>query len=388
MAHFDVGGHALLRASVKNYEDVVPVVDPGDYGKVLQEIERGELSESTRLELASKAMAHVGTHDQAFQVYLEELKRGVKKPFPETLCLAYRKLLELRYGENPHLRAVLYADGEGLARAEHIGGPPPSFNNFADMDAGWDLVLEFEEPAVAIIKHGSPCGVAVSGTLVKALESARACDPPSAYGSVIAINRPLDRSTAENLISDFVEVVVAPGYDSGVVEILERKRRLRIFRASLETRKRREFKQISGGVLVQEPDVSRLEPLRLNFVTRKKPSETELKDLVFAWRVVKHVKSNAIVLAKQLKTVGIGGGQPSRVGAVELALKKAGSNAEGSVLASDGFFPFADSIELAARAGVSAVIQPGGSIRDSEVISAADERGLKMVFTGVRCFKH
>jgi phosphoribosylaminoimidazolecarboxamide formyltransferase/IMP cyclohydrolase len=256
------------------------------------------------------------------------------------------------------------------------------------LDAGWGLALEFEEPATVIIKHQNPCGVACAENLSEAFKLAQACDPISAYGSVIAVNRAFDPKTAEMVVSGFVEAVIAPGYEGEALNIFKHKKRLRVLEAREGEKEKLELKQISGGLLLQERDVFRLDPAELKFVTKKKPSKPELRDLLFAWHVVKHVKSNAIVLAKERATIGIGAGQPSRVGAVELAIKKAGGRTKDAVLASDGFIPFPDSVQIAADAGIRAIIQPGGSIRDSEVIRAAEEHNLTMVLTGLRCFKH
>jgi phosphoribosylaminoimidazolecarboxamide formyltransferase/IMP cyclohydrolase len=389
LTQLDVGGHALLRASIKNYKNVVIVVCPEDYERVLHELEKGELNKNTRFELALKAVDYICAYDQTVQAYFRGLlSKAGESLFPPVLYLVYRKLRELRYGENPHLKAALYSIDEGLTQAKQLSGIPLSFNNLADLDAGWSLVQEFEKPVAAIIKHQNPCGVACAETLREAFELARACDPVSAYGGVIALNRTLDPQTAEMVVSGFVEAVIAPEYEKEALDILKRKARLRVLETPGKEKRGLELKQISGGLLAQERDIARLDLTKLKFVTNRKPSEAELEDLSFAWRVVKYAKSNAIVLAKGQASVGIGAGQPSRVGAVELAINKAGEQAKGAALASDGFFPFPDSVQIAADAGVKAIIQPGGSIRDPEIVKAADDRGVAMVFTGLRCFKH
>jgi len=399
LENIDIGGHALLRAAVKNFRSVGVVVNPDKYEKVLSEIrETGGLIERTREELALEALAYASAYDFAIRTYLNEVLRPEKdsSPFPAVLQLTYRRSRDMRYGENPHQRSALYSETargvSGVALAEQLHGGELSFNNLADLDAGWDLVWEFEEPTAAIIKHRSPCGVACGESLLEAYKKAYGCDPTSAYGGVIAVNRPLDGATAGEIASTFNEAVVAPRYEAGALEALKQKKNLRVLVLTPAGESERgtplQFRQISGGMLVQERDTLLIRGEGLNFVTRKRPSEEELGDLLFAWKVAKHVRSNAMVLAKARQAVGVGAEQTSRVGALEIAVRKAGERSRGSVLASDAFIPFPDSVHLAASAGVTAIIQPGGSIRDKEVIDAADEHGIAMVFTGVRHFKH
>lgn len=396
----DIGGQALLRAAAKNFRSVGVVVNPDRYEKVLSELRAtGWLSEQTREELALEAFAQASAYDTAIHAYLKEVhKRKVKdaSPFPLILQPTYRRLRGLRYGENPHQGGALYGEvgarRAGVAFARQLHGKELSFNNLADLDAGWDLMKEFEEPTAAIIKHQNPCGVACGKDLLEAYRKAYACDPTSAYGGVIAVNRPLDEATAAEIVPVFVEAIIAPSYEAGALEALKKKKHLRILELSLGERGGRDttwqLRQISGGMLVQEKDAILIRENGLKVATRKKPFEQEMGDLLFAWKVAKHVKSNAVVLAKEKQTVGIGAGQMSRIDSLEIAVKKAGERARGSALASDGFFPFPDSIHRAAEAGVAAIIQPGGSIRDEEVIRAADEHSIAMVFTGIRHFKH
>lgn len=401
LENIDIGGQTLLRAAAKNFRAVGVVVNPDRYEQVLSELRAtGGLSERNREELALEAFAHASAYDLAIHEYLEEVQRLKSEgasPFPLIFQPTYRKSKDLIYGENPHQRGALYGEigarkVPGVAFARQLHGKEISFNNFADLDAGWDLMQEFEEPTAAIIKHQNPCGVACGKDLLEAYKKAYACDPTSAYGGVIVVNRPLDENTAKEIVPHFFEAIIATGYGAGAVETLKEKKNLRIleFPAGQEVGQNNTWQllQISGGMLVQEKDsiLARREEMRV--VTRKKPSDEELEDLVFALKVVKHVKSNAISLAKGKQTVGIGAGQMSRIDSLDLAVRKAGDRANGSVLASDGFFPFSDSIHRAAEAGVTAVIQPGGSIRDGEVIKAADEHGIAMIVTGIRHFRH
>lgn len=397
----DIGGQALLRAAAKNFRAVGVVVNPDRYEKVLSELRAtGGLSEQTKEDLALEAFAHISAYDLAIHAYLEEVRRHKAKgasPFPLILQPTYRRSQDLRYGENPHQRGALYREVGtrrtlGVASARQLQGKELSLNNLADLDAGWDLMLEFEEPTAAIIKHQNPCGVACGKDLLDAYRKAYACDPTSAYGGVIAVNRSLDETTAREIAPVFFEATIAPGYEAGALEALKGKKHLRILEFSAGEEGGQgttwQLMQISGGMLVQEKDAILIHREEMKVVTRKKPSEEGLADLIFAWKVAKHVKSNAIVLAEGKQTVGIGAGQMSRIDSLDVAVRKAGERAKESVLASDGFFPFPDSVHQAAEAGVTAIIQPGGSIRDGEVIKAADEHGIAMVFTGIRHFKH
>jgi len=401
LENIDIGGQALLRAAAKNFRAVGVVVNPDRYEKVLSELRAtGGLNEGTREELALEAFAHASAYDLAIHAYLEDVhqhKSEGASPFPPIFQPTYRKSNDLIYGENPHQRGALYDEigvekVPGVAFARQLHGKEVSFNNLADLDAGWELLREFEEPTVAIIKHQNPCGVACGKSLLEAFRKAYACDPTSAYGGVITVNRLLDETTAKEIVPVFFEAIIAPGYLDGTLETLKGKKNLRIleFPAGGEGDRDTTWQllQISGGMLVQEKDAILIRREEMKVVTRKKPSDEELEDLIFALKVAKHVKSNAISLAKGKQTVGIGAGQMSRIDSLDLAVRKAGEKAVGSVLASDGFFPFPDSIHRAAEAGVTAVIQPGGSIRDGEVIKAADEHGIAMVLTGIRHFRH
>ena len=396
--NIDIGGPSMLRAGAKNYTGVGVVTDPSDYPKLLAEIGEhgGALSERTRFALARKAFAHSAAYEAAIGNYLTALgPDGRPAAFPESLTLQFEKLHDLRYGENPHQVAAFYRDagpGHGLADHVQIQGKELSFNNIADADAAWECVRNFDEAACVIVKHANPCGVAIGTTVREAYERAFATDPTSAFGGVVAFNRALDAATAEAVCKPFVEVVVAPEFDAGARKAFAAKPNVRVLAVELaSTAQKYDFKRIGGGLLVQVPDDRALARSDLRTVTRARPTDGQLGDLMFAWRVAKYVKSNAIVFCKDGRTLGIGAGQMSRVDAArvaELKAKEAGLSLAGSVVASDAFFPFRDGVEMVARAGAKAVIQPGGSLRDDEVIAAADELGLVMVFTGVRHFRH
>jgi phosphoribosylaminoimidazolecarboxamide formyltransferase / IMP cyclohydrolase len=390
----DIGGPTMIRAAAKNAAFSAVVATPESYDAVLSELREseGRLSLGTRESLAAEAFASTARYDTAIARWFAE--RG--EDFPDLFARAFEKVLDLPYGENPHQRAAYYAQVGArmhvLSMVKQHQGKPLSFNNLLDLDAARRLAAEFEVPACAIVKHNNPCGSAVGRTALDAYRRAFACDPLSAFGGVIALNRPVDRETAEAIAGQFVEVLIAPGYDEGALEVLEGKPNARV----LEDNERRtlpfsdpDLKQVSGGLLVQDRDLAQLEERsEMQVVTERKPGEAEWSEMLFAWRVCRHVRSNAIVLAKDLATVGIGAGQMSRVDSVRLAVEKAQSSLEGAALASDAFFPFADGPELAIEAGVRAVIQPGGSKRDDEVIEAADRAGIAMVFTGRRHFRH
>ncbi len=387
----DIGGVALLRAAAKNWERVAVLSDPGQYNPVIEELrhQEGILLEATRRRLAYEAFARTAAYDAAITAYFGGQTAG----FPDLLTLGYRKVADTRYGENPHQRGAFYRDlvpGPGtLPQARQHQGKELSFNNIADLDAAWGLVWEFTPPAAAIIKHATPCGVATAVTLVQAYTGARATDPTSAFGGVVAFNRPVDDVTATEILSIFTEAVIAPGYSPAASALLAKRPNLRLLEAvPLRPARVLQLKTVAGGLLAQELDTTDFDERQLAVVTPRAPTSAELTDLHFAWKVAKWVKSNAIVLAKDGTTVGIGAGQPNRVGAVEIAITVAGDRARGAVMASDAFFPFRDGIDAAARAGVSAVIQPGGSVRDAEVISAAGEHQMAMVLTGVRHFRH
>jgi phosphoribosylaminoimidazolecarboxamide formyltransferase/IMP cyclohydrolase len=385
----DIGGVSLLRAAAKNWERVAVVSSPDQYREVLTELDRtGGISEESRRRLARAAFARTASYDAAIATYF-----AGSRAFPERLTLPYRKLKDLRYGENPHQRGALYVgehDVSGtVAAATQLQGKELSFNNFADLGAAWELVHEFVRPAATVVKHAAPCGTAVGETALEAYTAAHACDPVSAFGGVVAFNREIDEETAQAVTQIFTEAVIAPAVSEKARLVFKRKPNLRLLEAGWKRPDpSREFRSISGGILVQDADARDLDEFPLRVVTPRSPTPQEMEDLLFAWKVVKWVRSNAIVLAKNVATVGIGGGQPNRVGSVIIAVKGAGDRAKGSVLASDAFFPFRDGVDEAARAGVTAVIQPGGSVRDEEAIAAATEHDMAMVFTGIRRFRH
>jgi len=401
--NIDIGGVALIRAAAKNHDAVTVVTDPADYERVVAEFNAGDgtVGAATRRALALKAFAMTAAYDAAIA---EWMGREEEVVFPQTLALAGRLAERLRYGENPHQSAAFYTTSEirpGVATARQLQGKELSYNNYADADAAFELVAEFASPAVAIIKHANPCGAAIGGTLREAWDKALACDPVSAFGGIVALNRSLDPATAEAIGRLLIEVVIAPQVEAEAISVLARKTSLRLLVTGGipdTAAPGRTFRSLSGGVLVQERDRLSVGPDGLRTVTRRGPSETEIADLLFADKVAKHVKSNAIVFARGGATVAIGAGQMSRVDSVKIAAAKAAeagkaaglprSPSFGSVVASDAFFPFADGVEAAIGAGATAIIQPGGSVRDEEVVAAADAAGIAMVFTGLRHFRH
>ncbi len=383
----DIGGVTLLRAAAKNHENVAVICDPADYDQVLDAVRAGSLDDGLRQRLALKAFQHTASYDAAIAGYLA----GVVEPytsFPATLTLPYQRVATLRYGENPHQAAALYSPAGQPAAYEQLGGKEMSYNNWLDMDAAWGLAQEFDAPTVCIIKHTNPCGVASAASLAEAYPLALASDPVSAFGGIIALNRTADLAMAEAMADLFVEVVIAPDYTEEALAKYRRKANLRILRAAATPETTLSLRTIQGGLLAQIPDVQIEPAASWQVVTQRQPTADELDGLDFAWRVAKHVKSNAIVFVKGEATVGVGAGQMSRVDSVYLAARRAGERAKGSVLASDAFFPFPDGVEAAAAAGVTAVVQPGGSMRDQDVIAACDRLGLAMCFTGARHFRH
>lgn len=383
----DIGGPAMLRAAAKNFKHVIPLCDTSDYSWVLKKLKEGSLSFEDRLKLACKAFQYSAWYDAIVSRYFSQFTGEL---FPKFMTITHEKVYELRYGENPHQKAALYKDpisNDGIADAQQLHGKELSFNNFVDADSALAVVKEFDEPCCVVVKHANPCAAACAESLTEAFEKARAADPVSIFGGIVAFNKPLDAETAQKMVDIFLEVVVAPSYSEEALKILTKKKNLRLLRVNFERSiDSYDFRKLSGGVLFQTPDEIDYQELRV--VSRRKPTEEELKDLLFAWKVVKHVKSNAIVLAKDRCTLAIGMGQPNRIWPTEHCIREAKEKSKGSVLASDAFFPFPDAVELAARAGVSAIIQPGGSIRDDEVIKVADEYGMAMIFTGTRHFKH
>ncbi|HSR53533.1 MAG TPA: bifunctional phosphoribosylaminoimidazolecarboxamide formyltransferase/IMP cyclohydrolase [Acidobacteriota bacterium] len=409
----DIGGPTLLRAAAKNHESVTVVVDPGDYGTVLSALDEGEGETrlALRKRLALKAFQHTAAYDAAIAAYLaqrgeadqaggdsssrasgESSSAEGQAELPEALALGLSRQASLRYGENPHQRAALYRFSDrppaGVVAAKQLQGKTLSFNNYLDLQAAWDLGREFEQPSCVIVKHNNPCGVAQAESPCEAYRRALECDSLSAFGSIIAFNRQVDAETAQAMRKLFVEAVIAPAYEADALEVFSAKKNLRVMLADGSPPDPWQFKKVDGGFLVQDADLQTVSRGDLKTVTQRVPSESELDDLLFAWRVCKHVKSNAIVYAKDGRTVGIGAGQMSRVDSVILAARKAKLHLEGAVMASDAFFPFRDGVDEAAKAGIAAVIQPGGSKRDDEVIEACDEHGMAMVLTSMRHFRH
>ncbi len=398
LENIDIGGPTMLRAAAKNHPAVTVVVDPADYGWVAERIRAGGTTIEERRLLAATAFSHVAFYDSLVASWM----RGPDDPFPKELSIGVRRVSgELRYGENPHQRGALYSDAPsrgGVVASEQLHGKELSYNNILDADAAWRAANEFAEQAVSVIKHTNACGLAVHADQAEAYRRAFEGDSVSAYGGILGFNRPVTGEAAEALRRVFFEVIVAPGYEDAALEILQKKRDLRILRVAAPPPGNPseaggpagplQVRRVSGGLLLQTSDALEEDPTAWQVVTQRSPSEAELADLAFAWRAAKHIKSNTIVLAKERALVGMGAGQPNRLVSVHLAARAAGERASGTVMASDAFFPFADGLELAAEAGVTAVVQPGGSIRDDEVIAAADAAGIAMVFTGVRHFLH
>ncbi|MEA3489988.1 MAG: bifunctional phosphoribosylaminoimidazolecarboxamide formyltransferase/IMP cyclohydrolase [Candidatus Omnitrophota bacterium] len=399
--NIDIGGPTMLRSAAKNFRSVAVINSSLQYVRVLRELEENDrgLSETVLRELAVEVFAKTSRYDGLITRYLSEDRTSGKngQDFPERFTVEMHKIRELRYGENPHQRAAFYREASGsdggVVDAEQVQGKELSFNNILDLNAALEMVRGFDRPAVSIVKHNNPCGIAIAGTLEKAYLEALDCDRMSAFGGIMAFNSPIDSRLAKVILkeADFVECIIAPGYEEEALKIFGSKKNLRVMNiASLEqlTPGEKDIKRIPGGALIQDTDTKELSPGDLRIVTREKPSEEILESLKFAWKVVKFVKSNAIVLCQGTKTVGIGAGQMSRVDSVIIAIRKAGERARGSVLASDAFLPMVDSVEEAGKAGITAIIQPGGSLRDEEVIGACNRLGIPMVFTGIRHFRH
>lgn len=395
----DIGGPSMIRSAAKNHAGVAVVTDPKDYGWIIQELKNsGGLSDTTRFILAQKAFAATASYDCAIAAWFSERvysPEGVRKEtgtIPSSEILSLEKITDLRYGENPHQRAGLYRrtsdSAFGVAGAEILHGKELSYNNLLDSDAAWNLVLEFDKPAAAVIKHTNPCGVAQADRLADAYTLARDCDPASAFGSVLAFNRSVDAETAVEVNKLFVEVVLAPDFVEDALATLTQKKNIRLLKLNRDAPVSLQHRQIAGGFLVQDADIYSLNPGDLKTVTKRAPTPEELKALLFGWRVVKHVKSNAIVFTDSSRMLGIGAGQTSRVDAVKWGAMKATLPLKGSSMASDAFFPFRDGLVTAAGYGIRSVIQPGGSVRDAEVIDAANEHDIAMVFTGIRHFRH
>ncbi|MFA9460116.1 bifunctional phosphoribosylaminoimidazolecarboxamide formyltransferase/IMP cyclohydrolase [Thiohalorhabdus methylotrophus] len=397
--NIDIGGPTMLRAAAKNHAHVTVVVETEDYARVLKEMRSsgGAVGEPTRFGLARKAFEHTARYDGAIADYLGRIREdGSRELFPATLNLSFEKAASMRYGENPHQHGAFYveprAGGASVSTATQLQGKELSYNNVADLDAAFEAVKELAEPACVIVKHANPCGVAEATDLLSAYRRAFACDPTSAFGGLIAFNRRVDQATARAILDQqFVEAVIAPAYEDGALETFSTKANVRVMQTpalTLADTSKWDYKRVNGGLLIQERDTALYEADQLKAVTKREPSEQEWRELLFAWRVSKHVKSNAIVYAKDMATVGIGAGQMSRVDSSRIAAQKAQSPLAGSVMASDAFFPFRDGLDAAVEVGCTAVIQPGGSIRDNEVIEAADEHDIAMVLTGMRHFRH
>jgi phosphoribosylaminoimidazolecarboxamide formyltransferase/IMP cyclohydrolase len=395
--NIDIGGPSMIRSAAKNWRDVAVVTSPADYDSIADELQRsGEISSATNWRLAQKAFALTSAYDSGIASTLEGLKASsngapvsTSVGFPQTLRLCFNKLQDLRYGENPHQKAALYSDGSksGIANAAQLQGKELSFNNIVDLEAAWELAQEFDEIVCAIIKHTNPCGTATGKTLAEAYRRALEADPVSAFGGVIGVNREIDGEAAEEIAKLFVEAIAAPAYSNAALEKFAAKKNLRLLRVTAADKKW-SLKEISGGMLVQDADHRPLTAADLKVVTARQPAEEEMRALLFAWKVCKHVKSNAIVYSRDGQTVGVGAGQMSRVDSCKIGAMKAVLPLKGTVAASDAFFPFPDGVEEIAKAGATAVIQPGGSVRDQEVIDAANRLGLAMVFTGIRHFRH
>lgn len=391
--NIDIGGPAMIRAAAKNFQYVAVVVNPERYTEIIDQLAaEQEISAEFRMALAQEAYHHTAEYDACIAQYLgKQLDNG---QFPETMHAVYEKVQELRYGENPHQQAAFYrekyGDGFGIANAKQLHGKELSFNNIVDVEAAYGIVGEFEQPAAAIIKHTNPCGTGVGKTLAEAYEKAYESDPVSAFGGIVGLNREVDAITAGEISKIFIEAVIAPSFTPEALTILTKKQNIRLLTAEAVDADVAEFdiKKVSGGILLQDRDTRDAEIEDMKVVTKRPPTQAEWEQLMLAWRVVKHVKSNAIVVAANNQTLGVGAGQMNRVGAAAIALDQAGEKARGAVLASDAFFPFRDTVDTAVAAGITAIIQPGGSVKDAESIQAADEHGIAMIFTGMRHFKH
>lgn len=397
--NIDIGGPTMIRAAAKNHESVTVLVDPSDYTRVIEEIKAtGAVSDATRLELAKKVFAHTARYDAAISNYLtslDEQKQRTKK-FPDVFTRQWVKVQDMRYGENPHQAAAFYREhvvAPGLlAGYAQLQGKELSYNNISDSDAAWEAVRSFAAPACVIMKHANPCGAAIGASVFEAYKKAFSCDSKSAFGGIIAFNRPVDAATAEEISKQFAEVIIAPTYEADAVTVFGRKKNLRLLTvANGASHNDYDFKRVGGGLLVQTPDTQLCAESDLKVVTKKKPTSAQIADMMFAWNIARFVKSNTIVYARDGMTLGVGAGQMSRVDSAKIAAMKAeefGHSLAGCAVASDAFFPFRDGLDVVIDHGATCVIQPGGSIRDAEVIAAADERGIVMVFTGERHFRH
>ena len=395
--NIDIGGPSMIRSAAKNFQDVAVVTSPADYDAIAEELSKsgGELSSATKWRLAQKAFATTASYDSAIASTLERVSANgrfefhAESGFPNTLRLSFNKIADLRYGENPHQKAAMYSDGSGagVANGRQLQGKELSYNNIVDLEAAWDLAQEFDEPVCAIIKHTNPSGTATAKTLVEAYKKALECDPVSAFGGVIGVNRAIDSEAAEEMAKLFLEVIAAPSFDEAAKAKFASKKNLRLVEIN-DAPQKWVLKNVSGGILLQDADLRSLQEGDLKIVTKRPPTPEEKRALLFAWKVCKHVKSNAILYARDGQTVGVGAGQMSRVDSCRIGAMKAVLPLKGTVAASDAFFPFPDGVEEIAKVGATAIIQPGGSVRDKEVIDAADRLGMAMIFTGVRHFRH
>jgi phosphoribosylaminoimidazolecarboxamide formyltransferase/IMP cyclohydrolase len=389
--NIDIGGPTMLRASAKNFKNITVVVDPADYEQVLSDVKAGVLTDEKRKHLAAKVFRHTANYDAMIAGYFTE-KTG--ETFPENYTVTYEKVQTLRYGENPHQQAAFYRDPNNaswsLAAAKQLHGKELSFNNIQDANAALEIAAEYEGPTAVAVKHMNPCGIGSDETISGAFAKAYAADATSIFGGIVTCNREIDSATAEQLSKIFLEIVIAPGFTEEALEILTQKKNIRLLELAMdgEEKDAKKLSTVKGGLLVQDSDQGRLALNQLTYPTDRKPTEQELADLLFAWKAVKHVKSNAIVLAKDKQTIGVGAGQMNRIGAANIAIEQAAEKANGAALASDAFFPMPDTVEAAAAAGITAIIQPGGSKRDQDSIDACNQHGIAMVYTGMRHFKH
>jgi phosphoribosylaminoimidazolecarboxamide formyltransferase / IMP cyclohydrolase len=390
--NIDIGGPTMLRSAAKNFEDVTVVVDPQDYDSILTSLKENTLDFAKRQKLAAKVFRHTANYDAMIAEYF---LGETNEEFPETYTVTYEKVQDLRYGENPHQKAAFYkrpiVKTMSLAAAKQLHGKELSYNNIQDANAALEILAEYDEQAAAVaVKHMNPCGIGVANSISDAFNRAFDADPISIFGGIVALNQEVDSPTAEKLSEIFLEIVIAPSFSEKALEILTRKKNIRLLELPMNDTEAVNHKltSVNGGVLIQDQDNGTLKKEDLKIATKRQPTEQELDDLLFAWKAVKHVKSNAIVLAKDGQTVGVGAGQMNRVGSAKIAIEQAGEKAKGSVMSSDAFFPMPDTVEEAVKAGVTAIIQPGGSIRDQDSIDVCDEHGIVMVYTGMRHFKH
>lgn len=389
--NIDIGGPSMLRSAAKNFVDVLVVADPSDYASVLAALENEEDTYAFRQQLAAKVFRHTAHYDAMIAAYFQTQTEEV---FPETYTVTYEKVQDLRYGENPHQRAAFYKapiqDTATLATADQLHGKELSYNNIQDTNAALEILREYKEPAAVAVKHMNPCGIGIGESLSEAFKRTYEADPVSIFGGIVACNRPVDLQTAEQLRSIFLEIVVAPSFDEEALAVLTEKKNIRLLELDVSDQElqQKRLTTVDGGALIQEIDAKEVTADDLEIVTEKQPTEEEIADLLFAWKAVKHVKSNAIVLAKDAQTIGVGAGQMNRIGAAEIAIKQAEEKAKGAVLASDAFFPMPDTVEAAAKAGITAIIQPGGSKRDQDSVDVCNQYGITMVYTSVRHFKH